>query len=114
MNQRRSPGRFVLPIAGVLTTLCALPVSGGPRPPPKEAYLGVIQRTAGMTRMEGFPVVRSGQLEADEGYKLELQVRLEEFRLPFHLHRVLTFVSFWDAQTPWYIQPVPGHLRKGP
>jgi len=48
------------------------------------------------------------------GVRVEIQVKLEEFRLPFHLHRILPFMNFWDVTTPWAFAAIPAELPKRP
>ncbi|GAB6063519.1 DUF4390 domain-containing protein [Deferrisoma palaeochoriense] len=41
---------------------------------------------------------------------LRIRARLQEFQLPFRLHRILPFVGLWDVETPWYVVEVPREL----
>ncbi|HEY6009131.1 MAG TPA: DUF4390 domain-containing protein [Geobacteraceae bacterium] len=70
--------------------------------------------TAVMSRVTDLSVVRLSKLPESGACRLEIQVRLEEFRLPFHLHRVLPFVSFWDVRTPWHLEAIPDEIRGKP
>jgi hypothetical protein len=53
-------------------------------------------------------------IKKGESYRAEVRLKLEEFRLPFHLHRVLPFMNFWDITTPWKIQILPAELPSDP
>ncbi len=62
---------------------------------------------AEMTAVTSYPICNISQLSPSGEYQVELQVKLEEFRLPFMLHRFLPFVSHWDVQTPWRRDKLP-------
>jgi hypothetical protein len=64
--------------------------------------------------VEGYPVYPVKDLRKNEDYRIELQVKLEEFRLPFHLHRILPFMNFWDVTTPWLYVSVPLETLRKP
>jgi hypothetical protein len=72
------------------------------------------EATAVMSRVTDLSVVRLSKLPESGACRLEIQARLEEFRLPFHLHRVLPFVSFWDVRTPWHLETIPDEIRGKP
>lgn len=60
-----------------------------------------------MVNVADISVVQLSELLPDERYRLEIVVKLEEFRLPFFLHRVLPFLDYWDVTTPVSITNVP-------
>jgi len=60
-----------------------------------------------MTEVEDVETVPLSSLLGGEKYRAEVQVKLEEFRLPFHLHKILPFMSMWDIETPWKRVNVP-------
>lgn len=72
------------------------------------------QALALMGKVEGFAIAQAKDLRSRESYRAEIQVKLEEFRLPFHLHRILPFMNFWDVTTPWTAVPVPAELLRKP
>jgi len=39
---------------------------------------------------------------------LRIKAELDPVRLPLHLEYLLIFVSLWDFETDWFIQPLPG------
>jgi hypothetical protein len=41
---------------------------------------------------------------------LKIKAKLQKFRLPFHLHYLFAFVSFWDVETDWYVLELPRNL----
>ncbi len=65
-----------------------------------------------MRTVENFNVVPLTSILPDQNYQLELQVKLEEFRLPFLLHRFLPFTGLWDETTPWLVLPVPKNISQ--
>ncbi len=65
-----------------------------------------------MGRVDKYPVCEIERLGAKNKYRSEIQVKFEEFRLPFFLHRFLPFVSLGDLKTPWKNEPVPQELYK--
>lgn len=58
-------------------------------------------------KVEGLPVAALSDLIPEKRYQAEIQIKLEEFRLPFHLHRILPFFSAWDVTTPWKTVRIP-------
>ena len=72
-----------------------------------EEAMGLMQKVADLE------VAPLSILLPGESYRVEIQVKLEEFRLPFHLHRILPFMSFWDVTTPWSIHTVSGEGKGG-
>lgn len=64
--------------------------------------------------VRGVEVALLSDLIEEKRYQVEVQVKLEEFRLPFHLHRILPFLSMWDITTPWKVVRVPAEYTKRP
>lgn len=60
-----------------------------------------------LSRVKGLVVAPTEELLPEKRYQIELQVKLEEFRLPFQLHRILPFFSLWDVTTPVKTVRVP-------
>lgn len=58
-------------------------------------------------RVDDLPVAGLSELLPEKRYQVEIQVKLEEFRLPFHIHRILPFFSAWDVTTPWKTVRLP-------
>jgi Domain of unknown function (DUF4390) len=58
-------------------------------------------------RVDDLPVAAHSELIPEKRYQVEIQVKLEEFRLPFHIHRILPFFSAWDVTTPWKTVRLP-------
>lgn len=56
-----------------------------------------------MNQIEGLKIVPLNRMEKDARYELRTKAEVSKKILPFNLHHVLFFVSFWDEQTDWYI-----------
>lgn len=56
-----------------------------------------------MTRVDNLAVAPLTDLEKGEKYQIRIRAQLTRFTLPFALHYVLFFMSFWDIKTDWYI-----------
>ncbi|MBI5014580.1 MAG: DUF4390 domain-containing protein [Deltaproteobacteria bacterium] len=60
-----------------------------------------------MTHVDGARLIvpdgagRSGPL------LLKIKAQLQKFRLPFQLHYLFAFVSYWDVDTDWYVLELP-------
>jgi hypothetical protein len=67
-----------------------------------------------MVNVTDISVVQLSDLLRDERYRMEILVKLEEFRLPFFLHRVLPFFGYWDVTTPVSITNVPKDFSRQP
>lgn len=55
-----------------------------------------------MSEFTGHVFLRGDVLTGDGQYYLLIKVKLDDVRLPFHLEKILFFVSLWDFETPWY------------
>lgn len=53
-----------------------------------------------LSKVSPMPVAPFSDMIPGKRYQVEIQVKLEEFRLPFQLHRILPFLSLWDVTTP--------------
>jgi len=56
-----------------------------------------------MNHIEGLRIVSLSRMEKSARYELQAKAEVSKKILPFNLHHVLFFVSFWDEQTDWYI-----------
>jgi hypothetical protein len=56
-----------------------------------------------MNRIEGLKIVLLKRMGKNVRYELRVKAEVSKKTLPFNLHHVLFFVSFWDEQTDWYI-----------
>jgi hypothetical protein len=65
-----------------------------------------------MSKVEALPVCETSRLNESSKYRSEIQVKFEEFRLPFFLHRFLPLVSLGDLKTPWRKDPIPPELYR--
>ncbi len=55
-----------------------------------------------MAEVDSLEVVPLGLLEKGQQYQIQAKAELNRMILPFYLHYVLFFVSFWDIETDWY------------
>jgi len=55
-----------------------------------------------MTEVDSLAVVPLSRLEKGLQYQIQAKAQLNKMTLPFYLHYVLFFVSFWDIETDWY------------
>lgn len=56
-----------------------------------------------MTRIDNMVVAPLADLVKGEKYQIRIRAKLTRVTLPFALHYVFFFVSFWDIKTDWYI-----------
>lgn len=56
-----------------------------------------------MTRVDNLVVTPLKDLVKGEKYQIRIRAKLTRVTLPFALHYVFFFVSFWDIKTDWYI-----------
>lgn len=54
-----------------------------------------------MCKIENMRLTRTKKLEKGETYIVSARAELEKISLPFYLHYVLFFVSFWNVETDW-------------
>jgi hypothetical protein len=55
-----------------------------------------------MTEVDSLVIVPLKQLEKGQQYQISAKAELSKMTLPFYLHYILFFVSFWDVETDWY------------
>jgi len=55
-----------------------------------------------MTSVEQLKVATLDQMTKGKSYQLRAKAVLSQLTLPFYLHHVLFFLSFWDFETDWY------------
>ncbi len=56
-----------------------------------------------MTRIDNLVVAPLTDLVKGEKYQIRIRSQLTRVTLPFALHYVFFFVSFWDIKTDWYV-----------
>ncbi|WP_169709513.1 DUF4390 domain-containing protein [Deferrisoma camini] len=78
--------------------------SAGPEEP------DLARAVAALGRVERMSLLPLDALRGGGPAFLRIRARLQEFRLPFRLHRILPFVALWDLETPWYVVEVPRNL----
>lgn len=55
-----------------------------------------------MAEVDSLAVVPLKQLKKGQQYQIRTKAELSKRTLPFYLHYILFFVSFWDLETDWY------------
>jgi hypothetical protein len=55
-----------------------------------------------MTEVNSLKIIPLRQLEKGQQYQLRTKAEVSKQTLPYYLHYVLFFVSFWDIETDWY------------
>ena len=55
-----------------------------------------------MSEVDSLDVVPLSRLEKGQQYQIRAKAELNRMTLPFYLHYVLFFVSFWNIETDWY------------
>jgi len=55
-----------------------------------------------MSEIDSLKVIPLAQLEKGKHYQIQAKARLSRITLPYYLHYVLFFLSFWDFETDWY------------
>ena len=55
-----------------------------------------------MTEVDSLNVIPLSRLEKGQQYQIQAKAELNKMTLPFYLHYVLFFISFWDIETDWY------------
>lgn len=56
-----------------------------------------------MTGIDNLQIIPLNQLVKGNKYQLRIKAKLDKVTLPFSLHTVFFFVSFWDFETNWYV-----------
>lgn len=67
-----------------------------------------------MARVEGVSVLPLAALAAPRPLTLRLKAQLQKFQLPFRLHYLFAFVSYWDVETDWYSLVLPASPNELP
>lgn len=55
-----------------------------------------------MCKIEGLILSQMDALNKGERYQIKAKAELDKMTLPFYLHYVLFFLSFWDIETDWH------------
>jgi hypothetical protein len=69
---------------------------------------GLAEAVELMTRVEGVRILSLESLGRSGPLLLRIKAKLQKFQLPFHLHYLFAFVSYWDVETDWYTVELPG------
>ena len=60
-----------------------------------------------MATVKGVEIRPSSPLSPGTPTQLRIKAELDPVRLPFHLEYLFFFVSLWDFETDWHIEPLP-------
>jgi hypothetical protein len=60
-----------------------------------------------MAKVEEVEVRPSSQLKPGIPTEVRIKAELDPVKLPFHLEYLFFFVSLWDFETKWHIEPLP-------
>ncbi len=60
-----------------------------------------------MSKVRDFEIRSSSRLEPGVTTYFRIKAELDPVRLPLHLEHLLFFVSLWDFETDWHLQPIP-------
>lgn len=55
-----------------------------------------------MTELDGIDIIARSRLKRETRYQVQARATLQQVTLPWHLHHVLFFLSWWDVETDWY------------
>jgi len=55
-----------------------------------------------MCKIEGLVLSDMDRLNKGDKYQIRAKAELDKMTLPFYLHYVLFFLSFWDVETNWH------------
>jgi hypothetical protein len=55
-----------------------------------------------MSEVDSLAIVPLNQLKKGAQYQIRVKAELNRMTLPFYLHYVLFFLSFWDVETDWH------------
>ncbi len=56
-----------------------------------------------MTDIDNLPIVPLKKLTRGRQYQMRIQAEVDRTTLPFYLHNIFFFLSFWDVKTDWYL-----------
>ncbi len=60
-----------------------------------------------MAKVEAVEIRASSQLKPGVPGRFRIKAELDPVRLPLHLEYLFFFVSLWDFETDWHIEPLP-------
>jgi hypothetical protein len=60
-----------------------------------------------MATVKGVEIRPTSPLKPGIPAQLRIKAELDPVRLPFHLEYLFFFVSLWDFETDWHIEPLP-------
>ncbi len=72
----------------------------GPKPSSTKSFE---EARSWMTDIDNLQLVSLQKLVKGKKYQIRLQAQMDRTTLPFYLHNILFFLSFWDVKTDWYL-----------
>lgn len=67
-----------------------------------------------MSKVEGVRLLPLDSLTRSGPLQLKIKAKLQKFQLPFRLHYLFAFVSYWDVETDWYVVELPTNAEAIP
>jgi hypothetical protein len=58
-----------------------------------------------VAEINGVPIINIRNLNKDQNYYARIKLEWENYRLPFYAEFLRIFLSFWDLETNWHVQP---------
>jgi hypothetical protein len=56
-----------------------------------------------MNQIEDLKIIPLSRMDKGAQYQLRTKAEISKKTLPWNLHYVLFFLSFWDEETDWYV-----------
>jgi hypothetical protein len=78
---------------------------GEKHPPLAVSSLEEVKRL--MSKVKDFEIRSSSPLEPRVSAYFQIKAELDPVRLPLHLEHLFFFVSLWDFETDWHLEPLP-------
>jgi hypothetical protein len=60
-----------------------------------------------MSKVKGFKIRSLSPLKPGIPAYFRIKAELDPVRLPLHLEYLFFFVSLWDFETDWHVEPLP-------
>lgn len=62
-----------------------------------------------MAKVEGLEIQSNSELNLEIPMELHIKAELDRVKLPFHLEYLFFFLSLWNFETKWHIEPLLPH-----
>ena len=60
-----------------------------------------------MAGIDSLPFLPSQEIQPGKKYKIRLKAEMKCIKMPFPLNYLLSYISFWDFDTPWVSSRIP-------